>query len=100
MFITRKYISRRTFLRGGVGATIALPFLDAMVPAQTPLAKTAAAPLQRFGFIYVPPGSIMKGLTPAQEGGGFQSSPILKPLEGLRDRLTVLTNLTNNGENG
>ena len=100
MFVTKKYLSRRAFIRSSVGATIALPLLDAMVPAQTPLAKTAAAPMQRFGFIYVPHGSIMKDWTPAQEGAGFQFSPILKPLERFRDRLTVLTNLTNNGENG
>ena len=100
MFITKKHLSRRAFIRGGVGATIALPFLDAMVPAQTPLARTAAAPAQRFGFIYVPHGSIMKDWTPAQEGAGFEFSPILKPLERFRDRLTVLTNLSNNGENG
>jgi hypothetical protein len=100
MFLTRKAVSRRAFIRSSVGATIALPLLDAMVPAQTPLAKTAAAPAQRFGFIYVPHGSIMKDWTPAQEGAGLQFSPILKPLEGFRDRLTVLTNLSNNGENG
>ncbi len=69
-------------------------------PAQTPLARTAAAPAQRFGFIYVPHGSIMKDWTPVQEGAGFEFSPILKPLERFRDRLTVLTNLSNNGENG
>ena len=72
MFLTKKHLSRRAFIRGGVGATIALPFLDAMVPAQTPLALTAAAPVQRFGFIYVPHGSIMKDWTPAQEGAGFE----------------------------
>ena len=86
MFLTKKHISRRTFLRSSVGVTLALPLLDAMVPAQTPLAKTAAAPLQRFGFIYVPHGSIMKEWTPAQEGAGFEFSPILKPLEPFRDR--------------
>ena len=58
------------------------------------------APLQRFGFVYVPHGSIMKDWTPAQEGAGFEFSPILKPLERFRDQLTVLTGLTNNGENG
>ena len=100
MFITRKHISRRTFLRGSVGVTLALPFLDAMVPAQTPLAKTAARPLQRFGFIYVPHGSIMKDWTPAQAGTGFEFSPILKPMERFRDQLNVFTGLTNNGENG
>ena len=56
----------------GVGATLALPFLDAMVPAQTPLARTAAAPTQRFGFVYVPHGSIMKDWTPAQDGHGVR----------------------------
>ena len=81
MFITKKYLSRRTFLRSSVGIGLALPFLDAMVPAQTPLAKTAARPLQRFGFVYVPHGSIMKDWTPAQEGVGFEFSPILKPVQ-------------------
>src|SRR6267154_2708167 len=100
MFITRKHISRRTFLRSSVGVTMALPFLDAMVPAQTPLTKTAAQPLQRFGFVYVPHGSIMKDWTPAQEGVGFEFSPILKTVERFRDHLNVLTGLTNNGENG
>ena len=100
MFITKKYLSRRAFLRSSVGATIALPLLDAMVPAQTPLAKTAANPTQRFGFIYVPHGSIMKEWTPVQEGSGFEFSPILRPLEAFRAQVTVLTGLTNNGESG
>jgi Protein of unknown function (DUF1552) len=100
MFITRKYLSRRAFLRSSVGATFALPFLDAMVPAQTPLARTAASPTQRVGFVYVPHGSIMKEWTPAQEGTGFEFSPILRPLETFRSQLTVLTGLTNHGENG
>ena len=100
MFITKKYLSRRAFLRSSVGATMALPLLDAMVPAQTPLAKTAANPTQRFGFVYVPHGSIMKEWTPVQEGTGFELSPILRPLEAFRSQVTVLTGLTNNGENG
>src|SRR5262252_4666854 len=100
MFITRKHISRRTFLRGSVGVTLALPFLDSMVPAQTPLAKTAAAPAQRFGFIYVPHGSIMKDWTPAEDGAGFQYSPILKPLEPLREYVNVISGLYNSGEPG
>jgi hypothetical protein len=100
MFITKRHISRRTFLRGGAGVTLALPFLDAMVPAQTPLARTAAQPLQRFGFIYVPHGSIMRSWTPAQEGIGFDYSPILKPLERLRPYVNVLSGLSNTGENG
>jgi hypothetical protein len=100
MFLTKKHLSRRAFIRGSIGTTFALPLLDAMVPAQTPIARTAAAPTPRFGFIYVPHGSIMKDWTPVQEGPGFELSPILKPLEAFRDRLTVLTSLSNNGENG
>src|SRR3982074_942602 len=100
MFVTKKHLSRRAFIRSSVGATFALPLLDAMVPAQTPLAKTAAAPLQRFGFIYVPHGSIMREWTPTQEGAGFEFSPILKPLERFRSQVNVLSGLANNGESG
>jgi hypothetical protein len=100
MYLTKKHLSRRAFIRSSVGATVALPFLDAMVPAQTPLSKTAANPLARFGYIYVPHGSIMKEWTPAQEGTGFEFAPILKPMERFRESFTVLTNLSNNGENG
>jgi Protein of unknown function (DUF1552) len=100
MFITKKHLSRRAFLRTGVGAAFTLPLLDAMVPAQTPLARTAANPAQRFGFIYVPHGSILKDWTPAQEGSGFEFSPILKPMEPLRRYVNVLTGLSNAGENG
>src|ERR1044071_8224493 len=99
MFITKKHLSRRTFLQGA-GVTIALTLLESMVPAQTPLARTAAAPAQRFGFIYVPHGSIMKDGTPAKEGSGFDFSPILKPLEKFRDQVTVITGLYNSGEPG
>src|ERR1700730_9483380 len=100
MFITRKHLSRRAFIRSSVGATLALPLLDAMVPAQTPLARTAAAPLPRFGFIYAPRGAIMKEWTPLQDGACFELSPIRRPMERFRSQLTVLTGLTNNGENG
>ena len=99
MMISKKAIPRRTVLRG-IGATVALPLLDGMVPALTALAQTPAAPSQRFGFIYVPHGSIMREWTPAQEGTNFEFSPILRPLEAFRDQLTVLTNLSNYGENG
>jgi hypothetical protein len=74
MFITRKHISRRTVLRG-VGAAVALPFLDAMVPASTALANTAAAPKPRLGFFYFPHGAIMEKWKPEQEGAGFEVSP-------------------------
>ena len=99
MFISKKHLSRRTFLRGA-GVTLALPLLESMVPAQTPLARTAANPMQRWGFIYVPHGSILKEWTPAQEGVGFQFSPILKPLEPFRDYVTVVSGLYNTGESG
>jgi hypothetical protein len=99
MFITKKHLSRRTFLKG-VGVTLSLPFLDAMVPAATPLAQTAAQGLQRFGFIYVPMGSIMKQWTPEQTGSNFAFSPILKPLEPFREYVNVLSNFYNTGENG
>jgi hypothetical protein len=99
MMITRKAIPRRTVLRG-LGVTMALPLLDGMVPALSALAQTPAAPRQRFGFIYVPHGSIMREWTPAQEGRNFEFSTILRPLEPFRDALTVLTNLSNYGENG
>src|SRR5215216_425199 len=99
MIITKKAIARRTVLRG-LGAAVALPLLDAMVPAARALAATPAKGTQRFGFFYVPHGSIMRQWTPAQEGRNFEFSPILKPLERYRDSLTVLTNLANYGESG
>ncbi len=92
MFITRKHLPRRTFLRG-VGAALALPLLDAMVPARTLLAKTAANPASRLGFVYLPHGAIMDRWTPAQEGAGFEFSPILKPLEPFREYVDVVSGL-------
>jgi hypothetical protein len=92
MFITKKAISRRTVLRG-VGATLALPLLEAMVPALTPVVRTAAAPQRRLGCVYIPHGAIMDRWTPASAGTGFEFSPILKPLEPFRDSLVVVTNL-------
>jgi Protein of unknown function (DUF1552) len=91
-FVTRKHLDRRTFLRGA-GVTLALPLLDSMVPAQTPLAKTAAAPRNRLGCIYVPHGATMYKWTPATEGKGFEFTEILAPLEKFRDRLCVVSNL-------
>jgi hypothetical protein len=91
-FITKKHLPRRTFLRGA-GVTIALPLLDSMVAAQTPLARTAANPRSRLGCIYVPHGATMDKWTPVQEGKGFEFTEILKPLEKYRDRLVVVSNL-------
>jgi hypothetical protein len=92
MFITKKHLSRRTVLKG-IGATMALPLLDAMVPARTLLAQTAAKRTARLGFVYVPHGAIMDKWTPATEGAGFEFTPILKPLEPFRDQLNVVSGL-------
>jgi hypothetical protein len=92
MIITKMALPRRTFLRG-IGAAVALPLLDAMVPALSATAQTAAAPVRRLGFVYIPNGAIMDRWTPAAEGKGFELSPILKPLEAHRDRITVVSNL-------
>ena len=96
MIITKKAIPRRTVLRG-VGATLALPFLDGMVPALTALAKTAAQPTARLCAVYVPNGIMMESWTPAADGRGFKFTPILKPLEPFRDHLLVLSGLDNTG---
>ena len=79
MLITRKAIPRRTVLRG-IGATLALPLLDAMVPSLTALQKTAATPITRFGVMYVPNGMVMEQWTPAADGAGFELTPTLAPL--------------------
>ena len=92
MFITKKSVARRTFLRGA-GTMLALPLLDAMIPASTALAQTAAKPVQRFGAIYVPHGKILNKWTPIGSGSGFKFSPILQSLEPLRDHTVVLSGL-------
>ena len=103
MFITRKHLSRRTFLRSG-GATIGLPFLSAMVPAATALAQTAAAPKPRMGFFYLPHGMIMNntrygqevnGWTPEIAGRDFDLKSILEPLAPFKDKLTVVSGCEN-----
>ena len=92
MFITRMHIPRRTFLRG-MGVTLALPFLESMVPARTLLAQTAARGASRLGFVYIPHGAIMKEWTPATEGAGFEFTPILKPLEPFAQYVNVVSGL-------
>jgi hypothetical protein len=94
MFITKKYLSRRTVLRG-MGAAVSLPLLDAMIPAGTALAKTAAAPKPRLGFFYFPHGAIMEKWTPEGTGRDFKMSRILEPLEPFRRQLTVVSNIGN-----
>src|SRR5690606_7911627 len=76
MFITKKFLDRRTVLRG-VGASVALPLLDAMVPAATALAQTAAAPRVRMGFVYFPHGAVMQHWSPTTTGTDFQMTRIL-----------------------
>jgi hypothetical protein len=92
MFITKKHIPRRTFMRG-VGVTLALPLLDSMLPAQTPLRETAAAPARRFVGIWHPHGAAPGYWSPAQEGKDFDFSFITKPLEPFRDRVVLITGL-------
>src|SRR6201996_6504906 len=94
MVLNKKYLSRRTVLKGA-GAAIALPLLDAMIPAGTALANTAAAIKPRLGYVYFPHGAVQKFWTPDGTGKDFKFSPILKPLEGMRDYVTVVTNLRN-----
>jgi len=92
MFVTRKSLSRRTILRG-LGATLALPLLDAMVPALTAVAQTAAKPAKRFGAVFVPMGERPSHWTPATTGVNFELSPILQPLEPFRDSTIVVSNV-------
>ncbi|MEP7309051.1 MAG: DUF1552 domain-containing protein [Acidobacteriota bacterium] len=98
-YISKKHLPRRTFLRG-MGVTLALPLLDSMVPAGTALAQTAAVPRSRFCGIYVPHGATMDKWTPAAEGSGFELPESLKPLEKVRDRVCVVSNLAHPAAGG
>jgi uncharacterized protein DUF1552 len=92
MIITKKALPRRTFLRG-MGATVALPLLDAMIPSMTALAKTAAAPVRRLGFVYMPMGCDLPRWTPGGEGRLTELSSSLQSLANVTDQLTVISNL-------
>ena len=92
MFLSKKFIPRRTFLRGA-GVVVGLPLLDSMVPAQTPLAKTAAVPARRFVGIWHPHGAAPGYWSPLQEGADFEFSFIAKPLEPFRRYVTMITGL-------
>ncbi len=103
MFITRKHLSRRTTLKG-LGISMALPLLDAMIPAATALAATAAVPKPRAGFFYIPHGAIMDNTplgkevdawTPSGEGAGFTLNRIMKPLDKYKQQLISFANLEN-----
>jgi hypothetical protein len=98
MIITKMALPRRTFLRG-MGATLALPLLDAMVPAMSVFAKTAAKPVRRLGFLYLPNGVAMNHTgtnywKPAAVGPDFEMSPILTPLTPYRDQTLVVSGLS------
>jgi hypothetical protein len=108
VFLTKKHLSRRTFLRGG-GVALALPFLDAMVPAATALAQTAAAPKTRAGFFYIPHGAIMNNTpfgkevdawTCSGKGADFKLGQTLAPLEPLKKYVTTFDNIENTAAGG
>ncbi len=92
MFITKKHISRRTVLKGA-GATLALPFLEAMVPAATALAQTEANPKPRFVGLFVPHGMAPGYWVPEKEGKDFDFKFCFKPLEPYRESVTLFTGL-------
>jgi uncharacterized protein DUF1552 len=94
--IFKKALPRRTFLRG-IGATLALPLLDGMFPAFAATVDTTPKPATRLGFVYVPNGIIMQKWTPTAEGDSFELTPTLEPLAPFRDRLVVLSGLSQTG---
>ena len=93
MIISNKAIPRRTVLRG-LGASLALPLLDSMIPAFGTAASAATKPVRRFGVVYVPNGMVMKSWTPEAEGADFELTPIMKPLEPFRKDVLVLSGLS------
>jgi len=93
MIITKMALHRRTFLRG-VGATLALPVLDAMMPALT---AAESAPVPRMGFFYAPNGTYLPNFHPTKVGANFDWTPVLKPLEPLGEHITVVSGLANKG---
>src|SRR5262252_5466370 len=92
MFISRRALPRRAMLKG-LGASVALPLLESMIPAGTALAATAAAPKTRLGCIYIPHGATMDKWTPKGEGRTFEFSETLQPLSPLREHVTVISDL-------
>ena len=99
MFISKKHLPRRTFLRAA-GASISLPLLDAMIPAGTALAQTAAAPAPNYGFFYFPHGAVMDHWTPTAAGADFDLPRILAPLADFQNQMTIVSNLRNRGPEG
>src|SRR5262245_23922163 len=93
MIITKKHLSRRTFLRGTFGAAMALPMLDAMVPALTAQSRTAASSPFRFGAVYMPNGVFPDTWHPTEVGSNFQFQPVMQPLEPFRDQLVTVSKM-------
>jgi Protein of unknown function (DUF1552) len=96
MFITKKFLDRRTVLRGA-GVSVALPLLDSMIPAATALAATAASPRPRMGFVYFPHGAVMQHWSPTATGREFELTRILEPAAKHRDSMTIVSGLRNRG---
>src|SRR3984957_16919220 len=94
MFITKKHLTRRTVLRG-LGVSVGLPLLDAMIPAATALANTAAAPKPRLGFAYFPHGAGMDNWPPKADGPNFDFPDIIASLKPYQKYLTLITGLEN-----
>ena len=94
MFISKKHLSRRSVLRG-LGTSVGLPLLDAMVPAATALAQTAATIQPRLGFVYFPHGAVMERWVPAATGTGFEVSEILAPAAAHKNKMTIVSGLRN-----
>ena len=88
MFLSKMALPRRTFLRG-MGVSLALPLLDAMVPAASALANTAAKPVRRLGFVYIPNGAVMPSWQPAGDGALTELSRTLSPLAPFQDQVIV-----------
>jgi hypothetical protein len=93
MIITKKHLSRRSFLQGTFGAAVALPFLDAMVPALTAQARTAAGAPFRFGVVYLPCGVYPDTWHPTQIGSDFEFKPVMQPLEPFRNQLVTVSKM-------
>ena len=95
MIVSNKAIPRRTVLRG-IGASLALPLLDSMIPAFGPAARAAAQPVRRLGVVYVPNGMVMKNWAPQSDSTAFEIMPTLKPIEAFKDQILVLGGLSSN----
>jgi hypothetical protein len=91
-YLTKKHLSRRAVLRG-LGVSLSLPLLDSMIPAQTPLARTAAKPQIRLALCFMPHGAVMSNWTPKSVGENFEISRALMPLKPYQDQLVVVSNL-------